>query len=111
MEDFKAKKRCTKRSIPVQEPPPFLISKNSSWIWHYDGAPPESSAGVCEYYLLEGDSQRSLENSEAHRSLHLVPFSTIIVNNEKQLLYYFIDSKKCTDFDKGEYTPWPLALE
>ena len=108
MAEFKSKRRCLNIAIPKQEESPVVILESTQWELHFDDN--EFFWGP-EHFLLEGDNQRSISFSTSADPYYCIPYCSVYVDNDKQLIYYFRDSKKCEDFDAGKYIPWPLARE
>ena len=110
MAAFKAKRRCLNIPIPKQEEPPVLILKSTTL--EYYSALTERYLGetTLEHFCIEGDNQRSC-NLDASILHYCYPFDSILMDGDKILHFMFVDSKKCVDFNRKKYIPWPLARE
>lgn len=112
MTEFKSKRQCIRKQIPHQEPPPFLILESTrlerSWV--FDDM--DVGEKTLEHWVFEGDNQREVTTfgGAAHHR-YLLPFYSIVMDNERLLNFVFTDKKKCDDFNKNLYTPWPLTTK
>lgn len=108
MTEFKVKRPCFKRYVTKEQDPPFQVLKDTLLVRYRQLNLLNLDIDFVEVYEIEGDNQRS-SKWEGSYAQWCIPYVSILMDNISLIHFVFIDSKKCADFDKGQYIPWPLT--